>query len=154
MRDTTSPSLAELQNDLSGWRAALLVSAKNRPKPILANALIALREAPEWVGVLAYDEFALVTIQLEPPPWLKDEDKWTPRQWTDRDDALTADWLQHQSICIIVNVAATAAETVAKGNTFHPIKDYLERQVWDGEERIANFASRYLGPRRHLIIAR
>jgi hypothetical protein len=79
MRDTTSPSLAELQNDLSGWRAALLVSAKNRPKPILANALIALREAPEWVGVLAYDEFALVTIQLEPPPWLKDEDKWTPR---------------------------------------------------------------------------
>jgi hypothetical protein len=27
----------------------------------LANALIALREAPEWQGVLAYDEFALVT---------------------------------------------------------------------------------------------
>ena len=82
MRDTTTlaPSLEDLQDKLNGWRARLLVSAKNAPKPILANALIALREAPEWQGVLAYDEFALVTMQLKPPPWLKDEENWAPRQ--------------------------------------------------------------------------
>ena len=147
MRDLTTltPILADLQDELSGWRAALLVSAKNAPKPILANALIALREAPEWQGVLAYNEFALVTMQMKPPPWLKHEEKWSPRQWTDRDDALTADWLQHQDIGITVNVAAIAAETVAKDYTFHPIKDYLEKLVWDGVERLANFAWRYLG---------
>jgi hypothetical protein len=52
MRDPTtlSPTFADLQDELSGWRAGLLVSAKNAPKPILANALIALREAPEWQG--------------------------------------------------------------------------------------------------------
>ena len=66
-------------------------------------------------------------------------------QWTDRDDALTADWLQHQDIGVTVNVAAIAAETVAKDHSFHPIKDYLESLAWDGVERIANFASRYLG---------
>ena len=93
---------------------------------LLANALIALREAPEWQGVLAYDEFALVTMQMKPPPWLSDKDNWTPKQWTDRDDALTADWLQHQGIGITVNVAATAAETVAKDHSFHPIKEYLD----------------------------
>jgi predicted P-loop ATPase len=145
MRDTTSPALAELQDQLSGWRTALLFSRKNTPKPLLANALIALREAPEWQGVLTYDEFALVTMQMKPPPWLKHEDTWTPRQWTDRDDALTADWLQHQDIGVTVNVAATAAETVAKDHSFHPIRAYLEGLVWDGEERIADFASRYLG---------
>ena len=145
MRDTTSPALAELQDELSGWQAALLVSTKNTPKPILANALIALREAPEWQGVLAHDEFALVTMQLKPPPWLKHDDKWTPRQWTDRDDALTADWLQHQDIAVTVNVAAIAAETVAKDHSFHPIKDYLESLAWDETERIAKFASSYLG---------
>ena len=55
----------DLQDELSGWRAALLLSRKNTPKPLLANALIALRHAPEWRGVLAYDEFALVTMQIE-----------------------------------------------------------------------------------------
>jgi hypothetical protein len=96
MRDTTSPALAELQDELSGWRTALLLSRKNTPKPLLANALIALRHAPEWQGVVAYDEFALVAMQIKPPPWLKHEDHWTAQQWTDRDDALTANWLQHQ----------------------------------------------------------
>jgi predicted P-loop ATPase len=145
MRDTTSPALAELQDELSGWRTALLFSRKNTPKPLLANALIALRHAPEWQGVLAYDEFALVTMQMKPPPWLKHEDNWKPQQWTDRDDARTADWLQHQDIGVTVNVAATAAETVAKDHSFHPIKRYLESLVWDGVARIANFAAIYLG---------
>jgi predicted P-loop ATPase len=95
--------------------------------------------------VLAYDEFALVTVQLKPPPWLKHEDDWTPKQWTDRDDALTADWLQHQDIGVTVNVATVAAETAAKDHCFHPIRHYLESRVWDGVERIANFATRYLG---------
>ena len=94
---------------------------------------------------MAYDEFALATMQMKPPPWLIDEDNWAPRQWTDRDDALTADWLQHQDINVTVNVAAVVAETVAKDHSFHPIKDYLESLAWDGVERIANFAAGYLG---------
>jgi predicted P-loop ATPase len=53
--------------------------------------------------------------------------------------------LQHQDIGVTVSVPATAAETVAKNNCFHPIKNYLEKLVWDGVERIANFAWRYLG---------
>ena len=84
-------------------------------------------------------------MQLKPPPWLKHENNWTPQQWTDRDDALTADWLQHQDISVTVNVAAVAAETVAKDHSFHPIRDYLDSLVWDGVERIANFAASYLG---------
>ena len=84
----------------------------------------------------------------------KHEDNWTPRQWTDRDDALTADWLQHQGIGVTVNVATIAAETVAKDHSFHPIKEYLESLVWDGVERIANFAACYLGADTRLTIAR
>ena len=79
MRDTTTltPTLADLQDELSGWRAGLLLSPKNTPKPLLANALTALRQGPEWQGVLGYDEFALVTLQLKPPPWLEHEDNWS-----------------------------------------------------------------------------
>ena len=40
-------------------------------KPLLANAITALRAAPEWGGVLAYDEFAHVTVLQKPAPWMK-----------------------------------------------------------------------------------
>ena len=52
MRDTTTltPTLADLQDELSGWRAGLLLSPKNTPKPLLANALIALRQGARMAG--------------------------------------------------------------------------------------------------------
>ena len=40
------------------WREHLLLRSPAHPKPLLANAITALREAPAWFGVLAYDEFA------------------------------------------------------------------------------------------------
>jgi predicted P-loop ATPase len=139
-------NLASLQYELSGWRNKLIRTKDGMPKPLLANALTALRGAPEWDGVMAYDEFALVTMMLKPPPWRKNEDnQWTPQQWTDRDDALTADWLQHQDIGVTVTVAATAAETVAKDNTYHPIRNYLASLKWDRAERVEDFAVTYLG---------
>ena len=141
-----SETLAALQHELSGWRGKLLVTATKQPKPLLANALIALRNAPEWRCVLAYDEFALVTMALKPPPWLKSADNsWTPQRWTDRDDVLTADWLQHQDISVTVAIATSAVETVAKDATFHPVRDYLAGLQWDRTERIARFATNYLG---------
>jgi len=141
-----SETLAALQHELNGWRGQLLVNATKQPKPLLANALIALRNAPEWRSVLAYDEFALITIALKPPPWLKNADNsWTPQRWTDRDDVLTANWLQRQDICVTITVAASAVETVAKDATFHPVRDYLNALQWDRIERIARFATIYLG---------
>jgi predicted P-loop ATPase len=141
-----SETLADLQQELSGWRGQLLVTPTKQPRPLLANALIALRHAPEWQGVLAYDEFALIIMMQKPPPWQKHMDNsWTPQRWTDRDDALTANWLQHQDIAVTVALAATAAETVAKDATFHPVRDYLSELRWDGKRRIAQFAATYLG---------
>jgi predicted P-loop ATPase len=113
---------------------------------LLANALIALRRAPEWDGVLAYDEFSLITMMQKPPPWLKHQDNnWTPQRWSDRDDVLTANWLQHSDIAVSVQVAAAASETVAKDSVFHPVRDHLNGLPWDGQKRCALFAANYLG---------
>jgi hypothetical protein len=37
--------------------------------PVLANAIAAFRHAPEWGGVLAFNEFAFGTVALKPTPW-------------------------------------------------------------------------------------
>jgi hypothetical protein len=64
-------SLASLQNELLGWRNNLILTPTKSPRAQLANALIALRQAPEWQGVLGYDEFALTIRLLKAPPWLR-----------------------------------------------------------------------------------
>ena len=128
------------------WHSELLLTPTHQPKPLLANAITALRRAPEWQGVLGYDEFKLTTVALRPPPWRKGEDNtWEEQQWTDRDDTLTANWLQHRGIGVNVQVAASAAEAVAKDATFHPIRNYLNDLKWDGTKRVRQFAETYLG---------
>ena len=44
-----------------------------------------------------------------------------------------------------VAIATSAVETVAKDATFHPVRDYLAGLQWDRTERIARFATNYLG---------
>jgi len=58
---------------------------------------------------------------------------------------LTTDWLQHQGIGIAVTVAAAAVEAVAKDANFHPVRNYLRGLAWDGTQRVAGFAEKYLG---------
>jgi predicted P-loop ATPase len=141
----TSRQKTDKQSDAADWRTDLLLTDKKQPKALLANALIALRHAPEWQGVLAHDEFALATMMMKPAPWLQQKGKWEPRRWADGDDGRVAEWLQRQSISITKNVAADAVEVVATENVFHPIKNYLKSHKWDGASRIEGFASTYLG---------
>ena len=139
-------TLDDLRQRLSGWKASLILTPTKTPKAILANALIALRGAEEWQGVLAFNEFKLQIDMLKPPPWRKSEDNsWTPQPWADHEDTLTAEWLQHNDICVQVNVAAAAAIAVAKDNSVHPVLDYLAKLEWDKVQRVEHFASKYLG---------
>src|SRR4029078_10141849 len=141
------------------WTDNLMLGAGGRPVPNLANALTSFREAPEWKGVLRYDGFGLRTIALRPPPWAKKKDNsWQPTQWTDHEDSLAAEWLQRQGINVPTRVVSEAAETVAKENSFHPIRDYLKALVWDYQKRVENFATTYLGatgnPTYHQAVSR
>jgi predicted P-loop ATPase len=136
-----------------------MLGAGGRPVPNLANALTSFRKAPEWIGVLRYDDFGLRTIALRPPPWAKKKDNsWQPTQWTDHEDSLAAEWLQRQGINVPTRVVSEAVETVAKENSFHPIRDYLEALAWDYEERVENFSTTYLGatgnPTYHQAVSR
>ena len=69
--DELAEARAKLRDKGGAWRAQLLLSATKDPRPLLANALLALHEAPEWGGVLGYDEFALTAMALRPPPWVR-----------------------------------------------------------------------------------
>ena len=138
--------LVAFQQQVDDWRLDLELTPTKQPRPLLRNAIIALRGAPEWQGVLAYDEFALTTMTMKPPPWPRAQDNtWTPRAWTDHDDVLATNWLQAQSIGVPIAVTTSAVEAVAKDDSFHPVRDYLTRLTWDGTKRVGRFAATYLG---------
>ena len=61
------------------WRERLLLTNTGTPRPLLANAITALREAPAWQGVLSYDQFAMETFVSGAPPWDFKTIEWIPR---------------------------------------------------------------------------
>jgi putative DNA primase/helicase len=107
----------------------------------LANACTALRYAPEWDGALGYNEFALAIATMHDTPW----GGHALQDWTNHDDRLTAEWLQHNGIFVSLEVAGQAVETVANEYRFHPVREYLCGLEWDGRARVEDWLSEYLG---------
>lgn len=143
------------------WRANLIMSPSGAPKPLLANAITALREAPPWRTVLAYDVFAMQAMIELGPPWHPGTE-WQPRPWTPQDDLLATDWMQRQGIGVNVATAAQAVEAVAQDRRFHPVLDYLDALEHDGEARLGGWLHKYLGTQpspwnehvgRHMLVA-
>lgn len=127
------------------WRLDLLTNRQGEPRPILANAILALRTAPDWKGVLWHDEFAATTVARKPPPWPAVNDAWHDTEWSDRDDLLVANWLQHQGILVPASIAGQAVEAVARDRICHPVREYLDALRWDGIKRIDAWLATYLG---------
>ena len=129
----------------SAWRADLLCNEQGDPRALLANAIHALREAPEWQGVLWHNELASATEARRPPPWAARQLSWADVPWSDHEDTLAAAWLQQQGIAVSVMVAGQAVEAVARDRPFHPLRDHLDGLVWDREARLDSWVLRYLG---------
>ena len=127
------------------WRAGLLYKDEGDPRAVLANAIHALRNAPEWQGVLWHNEFATSTIARQPPPWAYGARDWEDTPWSDRDDYLTAEWMQHQGILVPASIAGQAVEVVARDRTFHPVREYLDALQWDERSRLDRWLIDYLG---------
>ena len=125
---------------VDNWEDKLDANAYGNPRPTLANAAIALKEAPEWMGVLAFDEFRLRTVALRRTPWGA-----TPDPWTDTDDLRVAQWLQHHKLFVAPKTAAEAVEVAAHERAYHPVRQYLDSLKWDGTGRLDNWLPLYLG---------
>lgn len=139
VREEPEASRIEAAEAMDDWRDRLIVTDTGKPKAVIANVLIVLRQAPEWAGVFAYDEFGRVAHARRETPI------GPAGQWGDREDVLLAEWLQHQGILVGQDVAGVAVQTIAREQTFHPVRDYLESLTWDGEHRLTTWLIRHAG---------
>ncbi len=116
--------------DSGTWEESLLLTSAGQPRPVFANALAALRSAPEWQDVICRDAFSSRTFARKPTPW------GYTGEWEVLQDSLTAEWLQHRQIMVSPAIAARAVETIAEARQFHPVREYIEALRWDGTSRI------------------
>jgi predicted P-loop ATPase len=125
---------------IADWKAALIHNDNGGIKPILANAITALKTAPELAGMLAFDEFSLRILATRGSPWHGD-----PFDWSDVDDIRLAEWMQREGIHVSALIANQAVDAVAREHKYHPVRDYLTTTAWDGVERIDRWLSEYFG---------
>lgn len=124
------------------WRDKLIMGKRKEVKAILANALIALRDHPEFQGIVRFDTFRQRTTICGQPPWSTVN---IDRDWQPIDDLHTTEWIQNLGIAVGPDIVTTAVEVVAQENNFHPVIDYLSRCKWDGEPRLDQWTIQYLG---------
>jgi predicted P-loop ATPase len=137
--------MMDQKTETVAWTSRLIVDKRGAPKPLLVNAALALREAPDWFGVLAYNDFTKRTELMSPPLWEMFPATFQSRPWKAHDDLAANEWLQQNGINVSLSITEHAVEKVASENSFHPVRNYLDDLSWDRIPRLDSWISDYLG---------
>lgn len=130
------------------WFAGMMRDDRGRVIANLANIMTALRQAPDLVDVIAFDDMLKASILLAPLPSLSDGTvpDSLPRPVRDTDVTQLQEWLQREGLPTIGRETThQAVDLLAAERSFHPVRDYLSDLVWDRTARIGQWLSYYLG---------
>lgn len=140
----------QIAEPLADWRQMLkrsmrkLAGGKTEPGSPLTHALNAsmpLQLDPAFHGAVAWDDLRRQIVIRKPIPIAQR----APCNWEDLHDIAYAAWCQSEGLNISPETSAQAARMVAEANRFHPVREYLQAQVWDGTARITYWLSAYCG---------
>jgi predicted P-loop ATPase len=116
--------------------------------PDVANVLIALRNAPELVEALGFDEMQQETMVQKPLPKApgSGDGEAAPKRLSDDDVTRVQEWLQHSGLPKVGReIVGQAIEARARERRYHPIRDYLQGLKWDGKPRLNTWLKTYMG---------
>ena len=110
----------------------------------LANAMTALRSAPELKACFRFDEMLQVAVLVCPLP--KSRPGILPRPVRDADVSIAQEWLQRHDLRRLgKDIVHQAVALRAEENAFHPIRDYLNGLRWDRKPRLRIWLTKYAG---------
>lgn len=131
------------------WQSALLVDQYGNPRACADNAIIILERHHEWRGCLKYDAFRSRIVWDRDAPKHGDVGLTPPRQGDIHQDhhaAYVRSWIgQTCRRPFALAHVHEAIEAVAHSRSEHPLQDYLNGLVWDGQPRVAYWLASYLG---------
>lgn len=126
------------------WRSNFLNGRTPTDKSV-HDAIILLTYHPDLRRRLRYNVFAKQAVITDALPWDMGRNR-CPRQLEDHDGTLACSWLEAQGLRKLgTGITKECMVTVAKGDPYNPLTDWLTSLEWDGQERIENWLSYYLG---------
>ena len=115
------------------WEIQFERDTYGKPKATVRNTELVLRYDADWQGVLGFCELSYRIIKKKSPPMPHSIEG----EWADEDAAALRVWLSHRYRFTPGHGDVTdALIVVARANKFHPVRDYLNSLVWDGESRL------------------
>lgn len=117
------------------WAKRLSLTRSGAVEETTDNILLILDHDSKLAGCLAQNEFNDRACLMRDTPWRKCRDKRNGEPWTDSDEACLRNYLE--SVYGIYNKGKTsdAVDACLQKHAFHPVRDWLEQLVWDGEPR-------------------
>src|SRR5690606_13790830 len=123
------------------WLAQLERSEKTgQLKLTFRNFELILENDPKLKGCFGYDELHRRIAVVKPLPWKKE-----PGIFDNADDSVLRGYIENVYGIRHKERLADALTAVAKKNSFHPVRDYLDGLKWDGVKRLETVFIDYLG---------
>lgn len=106
------------------------------------NFEIVLERDQRFAGKIKFNEFSRQIFLFGSVPW---ENIQNYRPWSSSDDSAVFSLIQADYALTNRNDFYDAINNIANQNKFHPIKDVLDKLIWDGKEHIKELLPDYLG---------
>lgn len=162
MADPTDPRLADLEaasipaDSVSpriddAWLSGCTRNRENEARSNTANALHALRTAPELRDLIGFDEMLAAPTLLAPIPGTPPRPRSAPpvvypRMINDIDVTRIQELLQRAGLHTLTpDSLHRAIDARASERSYHPARDYLNALEWDWTPRLDKWLSYYLG---------
>jgi hypothetical protein len=125
------------------WFGKCAVDGRGRPYPNLQNAMIALRNDPNYKDAFKHDEMVRAVVLVQP---IEGNADFRPRPVTDVDVSALQERLQIAGLRHLgKETTHQAVDLRADECRFHPVRDYPESLRWDRTERVGSWLADYLG---------
>ena len=113
------------------------------------NILLALKQEPEFIGAFGFDEMLRCEMLLRPllaPP----DPNFVPRPLTDGDIITVQAHLQWMGFRRLgKDTTCDAINRHALEHQFHPVREYLNRLMWDGKSRLRTWLADCFGAEKN-----
>ncbi|SPF40777.1 conserved hypothetical protein [Candidatus Desulfosporosinus infrequens] len=146
MSESMAAALEDFKPGDDDWVKRLEYKNDGTLKATIDNIRLIMEHDPRLCGTVGHNEFAHRIELLKDLPW-RDTDKGS--NWSDSDDAALRHYLEHGYDISHVGKTMDAMSVIVEKNRFNPVKDYLNRLVWDGVERLDTLLIDFFGAKDH-----